>query len=152
MAEPLPPRPDIDWLRKTAKQRLAVLRAEDPGARLHQAQVAVARDHGFPSWRALKAHVDALSLDGQVVAATLRGRARELEALLAAHPAKRDVTGGSWNRPLLHLAAEAGHLACVELLLRRGVEVDRRASWSRRCSDSRICWVMAPASASGLRK
>lgn len=126
MAEPLPPRPDIDWLRKTAKQRLAVLRAEDPGARLHQAQRTVARDHGFPSWRALKAHVDALSLDGHVVAATLRGRAAELDALLAAHPAKRDITGGSWNRPLLHLAAEAGHLACVELLLRRGVEIDRR--------------------------
>lgn len=126
MAEPLPPRPDLDWLRKTAKQRLAVVRAEHSGARLHQAQLAVARDHGFPSWRALKAHVDGLSLDGQVVAATLRGQARELEALLAAHPTKRDVTGGSWNRPLLHLAAEAGHLACVELLLRRGVEVDRR--------------------------
>lgn len=126
MAEPLPPRPDLDWLRKTAKQRLAALRAEDPGARLHQAQLAVARTYGFASWRALKAHVDGLSLDGQVVAATLRGQARDLETLLAAHPAKRDVTGGSWNRPLLHLAAEAGHLGCVELLLRLGVEVDRR--------------------------
>ena len=34
------------------------------------------------------------------------------------HPAKLRITGGAWNRPLLHLAAEGGHLACVELLLR----------------------------------
>lgn len=126
MVEPLPPRPDIAWLKKAAKQRLAALRAGTPEARLHQAQRAVAQDYGFGSWRALKARVDGLSLDGQVLAATLRGRARELEALLAAHPAKRDVTGGSWNRPLLHVAAEGGHLACVELLLRHGIEVDRR--------------------------
>ena len=126
MTKALPPRPDLEWLRKAAKQRLAEHRAADPGAKLHQAQLAVAREYGFASWRALKAHVDALSLDGQLVAATVDGRADLLGELLDKHPAKLHVTGRDWNRPLLHLAADAGHLACVEVLLQRGFDVMQR--------------------------
>lgn len=126
MPKALPPQPHIDWLKKTAKDELAQLRARDPSAKLHQAQLNVANDYGFASWRALKARVDALSLDGQIIAAAVEGRARELDALLAAHPRKLAVTGGQWNRPLLHHAAEQGHLACVDVLLGRGFDVDRR--------------------------
>ena len=117
MPKALPANPHIDWLKKAAKERLAELRAGDPAAKLHQAQLDIARDYGFESWRALKAHVDAASLDGQVIAAATGGEAKELARLLDAHPAKMTVTGGRWNMPLLHLAAEAGMLDCVELLL-----------------------------------
>ncbi len=126
MPKALPPTPHIDWLKKTAKQRLADLRAHDASARLHQAQLALANDYGFPSWRALKARVDALSLDGQIIAAAKDGRARELDKLLARHPGKIALTGAEWNRPLLHLAAAGGHLDCVNLLLRRGFDVGTR--------------------------
>src|SRR5262245_5572017 len=126
MAKALPSRPDIEWLKKAAKERLAELRTRDASAKLHQAQLEIARDYGFPSWRALKAHVDALSLDGQIIAAAVEGRADDLDRLLAAHPAKIAITGSRWDRPLLHLAAEAGHLDCVEVLLRRGFDIDRR--------------------------
>jgi hypothetical protein len=126
MPKALPPQPHIDWLKKTAKDELAQLRALNPAAKLHQAQLAVAKDYGFSSWRALKARVDALSLDGQIIAAAVEGRARELAALLAAHPRKLAITGGQWVRPLLHLAAEKGHLACVDVLLDRGFDVHRR--------------------------
>jgi uncharacterized glyoxalase superfamily protein PhnB len=131
MTKTLPPRPDIDWLKKAAKERLAALRSSDASARLHQAQREIASDYGFASWRALKAHVDALSLDGQIIAAAVHGHARELDALLAEHPARIAITGGTWNRPLLHLAAEAGHLDCVDVLLRRGFEVNRRDRFDR---------------------
>lgn len=126
MAKSLPPRPDLEWLKKTAKQRLAELRAHDTGAKLHQAQHAVAEEYGFKSWRALKAHVDTASLDGQIIAAVTAGKANELAALLDQHPAKLRITGGGWVRPLLHLAAEGGHLACVELLLQRGLSAGLR--------------------------
>ena len=126
MTKTLPPRPDLDWLKKTAKQRLAELRAGDPATRLHQAQLEVARDYGFSSWRALKARVDALSLDGQIIAAAVDGEAGDLARLLAEHPAKIGITGGQWDRPLLHLAAEGGHLGCIDLLLRRGFDVNLR--------------------------
>jgi len=131
MTKALPPRPDIEWLRKAAKQRLAELRTRDASAKLHQAQREVAHDYGFSGWRALKAHVDALSLDGQIIAATIEGHAAELDRLLAAHPAKIAITGSQWDRPLLHLAAEAWHLDCVAVLLRRGFDVNRRDRFDR---------------------
>lgn len=58
MSQPLPARPNLEWLKRLAKDRLAALRARDPEARLSDAQLAVAREHGFPSWRQLKAHVE----------------------------------------------------------------------------------------------
>jgi ankyrin repeat protein/uncharacterized glyoxalase superfamily protein PhnB len=126
MAKALPPQPHIDWLKKTAKERLAGLRTRDASAKLHQAQLAVANDYGFPSWRALKARVDALSLDGQIIAAAKEGRADELDRLLALNPQKITVTGSQWNRPLLHIAAAEGHLDCVNVLLRRGFDIATR--------------------------
>lgn len=126
MAKALPAQPNLDWLRKTAKAQLAELRRRDTAAKLHQAQLAVARDYGFASWRALKAHVDTVGLDGQIIAAAANGRARELDRLLSQHPRKIAVTGSEWNRPLLHIAAGEGHLDCVNVLLRRGFDVKKR--------------------------
>ena len=126
MSKALPPQPHIDWLKKTAKEQLAALRRRSPSAKLHQAQLAVANEYGFPSWRALKARVDTLSLDGQIIAASKEGRARDLDRLLAQHPRKITVTGSQWNRPLLHIAAAEGHLDCVNVLLRRGFDIATR--------------------------
>jgi ankyrin repeat protein len=126
MPKALPPQPHIDWLKKTAKERFAELRTRDASAKLHEAQLAVANDYGFPSWRALKARVDVLSLDGQIVAAAKDGRAPDLDRLLAQHPRKITITGSQWNRPLLHIAAAEGHLDCVNVLLRRGFDIATR--------------------------
>ncbi|HET9855632.1 MAG TPA: hypothetical protein VFR53_11290, partial [Methylomirabilota bacterium] len=43
---------------KLAKDRLPDLRRANAGARLADAQLAVAREHGFTSWRALRARLD----------------------------------------------------------------------------------------------
>jgi len=53
----LPPRPHLDHLRNEAKARLKQMRQSDPGAKLTSAQLAVARDYGFSSWRRLRAHL-----------------------------------------------------------------------------------------------
>ena len=87
MPKALPAQPHIDWLKKTAKARLTELRARDPAAKLHQAQRDVAEEYGFKSWRALKAHVDATSLDGRIIAATIEGNAPR------ARPAARRASG-----------------------------------------------------------
>jgi CubicO group peptidase (beta-lactamase class C family) len=51
----LPGRPSLRYLRLEAKRRLAA--GEFPT--LHDAQTAIAREHGLPSWTALKQSVDA---------------------------------------------------------------------------------------------
>jgi hypothetical protein len=54
----LPANPDLEHLKNEAKERLALLRATAPGAQLAEAQFQLARDYGFPSWRALKDKVE----------------------------------------------------------------------------------------------
>jgi hypothetical protein len=54
----LPTRASLEYLRKLAKDRLAVLREKNPQAQLATALLAVAQEHGFSSWRALKAEID----------------------------------------------------------------------------------------------
>jgi hypothetical protein len=54
----LPPRPSLDHLRKQAKELLRNIRLHAPHATLVDAQHALAREYGFPSWPKLKAHVE----------------------------------------------------------------------------------------------
>lgn len=86
----LPARPDLRQLRTQAKELLEAARAGEPDARaridavsdrlmLASAQLAVAREYGFPSWPRLKAEVQRRELLNE---RDLRG----LRALLAEHP------------------------------------------------------------------
>src|SRR5256885_15803751 len=69
----LPAQPNLEHLKHEAKQRLRQLRTGDPSAKLAAAQLALARDYGFASWRKLKSHGEPASAPrparGKVVAA-----------------------------------------------------------------------------------
>src|SRR5579864_9204114 len=54
----LPERASLEYLKKLAKDRLQEMRRSDPNAKLAIALLSVAREHGFSSWRALKAEID----------------------------------------------------------------------------------------------
>ena len=54
----LPARASLEYLKKLAKERLHALRTTNPATKLADAQLAVAREYGFSSWRALKAEID----------------------------------------------------------------------------------------------
>jgi len=54
----LPARPNLDYLKKEAKDLLARLQEQDPAAQLADAQFQLAREYGFASWPQLKAHVE----------------------------------------------------------------------------------------------
>lgn len=54
----LPDRPSIEYLRKEAKDLLAVLRESAPDASLAEAQRALAAEYGVRDWPALKAEVE----------------------------------------------------------------------------------------------
>jgi ankyrin repeat protein len=122
----LPDTPNLDWLRKRAKRRLEELRQTNPNARLADAQFDLARQYGFASWRALKAHVDSLTADGQLFDAARNGDVNTLAALLDEHPDKLHARAKPYAWSLLHFAAHGGHLAAVDLLLRRGLDVNTR--------------------------
>jgi hypothetical protein len=96
----LPDAPNLDWLRKQAKRRLEELRTSNPDARLADAQIDLARRYGFSSWRALKAHVDALGVDGRLFDAAKTGDVSTLTALLDAHPEKLHVRTKPYGSPL----------------------------------------------------
>ena len=122
---PLPDRPSLEFLRKLAKDRLAEMRRADPSARLAQAQLAVAREQGFTSWRALRAELDrrlaAAEPDAvvQLFAAIRRGDGTAVNRLLADHPTLANARDEEGNTPL-SAAVDAHRAALIPLLLRRG--------------------------------
>ena len=114
---PLPERPDLEQLKRQAKDLLRAARDHAPGARsrfrvlpafakatdeelerselaLHDAQSVVAREHGFPSWNQLRERVEELSFDlataaDGIVKAATDGRVDRAERLLATFPGAR---------------------------------------------------------------
>lgn len=120
----LPEHPSLEYLKKLAKERLEELRRADPAARLAAAQLAVARDHGFPSWRALKAEVDrrTLPLVESFYAACAEGDLPALREMLAREPGLvRERLDGSTP---LHRALR--HPDAVRLLLEHGADPNAR--------------------------
>src|SRR5438105_14280900 len=122
----LPDNPNLDWLRKQAKRRLEELRKADPTAQLAGAQFDLAKQYGFSSWRALKAHVDSLTVEGKLFEAARKGDVDTLTTLLDKYPDKLPARAKPYEWSLLHFAAHHGHLAAVDLLLRRGLDVNTR--------------------------
>jgi ankyrin repeat protein len=125
-ALPLPETPNLEWLRKRAKHRLDELRKSDPDAQLSDAHLDVARQYGFPSWRALKSHVDSLTIDGHLFDAARKGDVKQLAALLNEHPDKLYARNKPYKHTLLHLAAHNGQLEAVDFLLKRGIDPNTR--------------------------
>ena len=56
----LPPHPNLEHLKKQAKDLLHELQRQNPAAKLADAQFALAREYGFASWPKLKTYVESL--------------------------------------------------------------------------------------------
>lgn len=108
MSKPLPEFPNLEHLRKQAKELLAYYRSHDseavarfsslPGkpadVALHDAQSVIAREYGFPSWSKLVAHVEEVrarqgitqQIADEFVSAAVHGNINRLRRLLALYP------------------------------------------------------------------
>ena len=121
----LPVHPSLDYLKRRAKERLAELRTGDPQAKLATAQLAIARDHGFASWRALKAEVDRRR--APTLAAFFDAcRAGDLAALdeLLARDSSLVRARGPDGATALHVAASNAHV--IRVLVAHGADPNAR--------------------------
>jgi ankyrin repeat protein len=106
MSRSLPHRPNIDQLRRQARELRDAAQAGEPAAlnryathvstsaaTLSSAQLVIAREHGFPSWARLKASIGAAAtpdlptLVDAFLVASIEGRVRQAARLLRANPA-----------------------------------------------------------------
>jgi ankyrin repeat protein len=153
MSESLPPRPHLNWLKNRAKERLAELRAAEPGAKLADAQLAIARAYGFTSWRALVAKVRSMSavppsppsaptpapaeytpeeenLLRLFRGAVNGGRVDEVRRMLETEPLIRASVNApvfQFNqRPLAHAKRNP---KLVDLLLAYGADINLKSAW-----------------------
>lgn len=146
-ARHLPERPDLDQLKRQAKELLAALAARESSAlaevrqyypgtapdtfALHDAQLVLARAYGFDSWPKLKARVDGVTI-GRLHDAVEQGDVDTVRNLLRRRPelVNRDRPGYP-ERLALHIAVQRRDAAMVRLLMERGADA-RSGIWPYR--------------------
>jgi ankyrin repeat protein len=163
MSRSLPLRANLEWLKKRSKERLDALRASNPDAQLSEAQLAVAREFGFPSWRKLKTHVEQLreKLDALVpldvlrqaaaddvapddpdlarcLAAVEAGETAAVTELLKSRPALASARGPDGQTPL-HLAAQCNDPQIAAILVAYGADVNAKYGKS---GHSPVSWAV----------
>lgn len=132
----LRPNPDLNQLKRQARELLMAYRAQRPEAvaeveahhrtalpetfALHDAQFVLARSYGFESWPKLKAAVDGVTA-ARLHEAVRQGDLEAARALLARRPEIVDLGVDSELRAL-HLAVMQRDAAMVRLLLEAGAD------------------------------
>jgi ankyrin repeat protein len=134
----LPPRPNLEQLRKQAKDLLVRYRTEDAAAivevqafehkpdplsfALNDAQRVLARAYGYESWSRLKAFVDGVNVQ-ELAEAVKAGDMPKVRILLEARPelVGKDM-GPSNEHRALHYAVLRRDAAMVRLLLEAGAD------------------------------
>lgn len=134
----LPPQPNLEQLRKQAKDLLNRYSVGDPAAiaevlqferqpdpssfALHDAQRVLARSYGFKSWPAMKAFVDGVNV-GSLAEAVKNGNIDKVRAMLYARPELigMDMSGGNEHRAL-HFAVLRRDAQLVRILMEAGAD------------------------------
>ena len=132
--------PDLNQLKRQAKELLAAYRAGEPAAvaevtqhyrgadpatfALHDAQLVLARAHGFDSWPKLKAFVDGATVS-RLIAAVRAGDLTRVEAMLDARPEIINIDARyDDEHRALHHAVLTRAPDMVRLLMSRGADAD----------------------------
>ena len=149
----LPEHPDLDQLRRQAKELLAQFISGDSAAvaevnthyhhaepaafALHHAQLVLARAYGFESWPKLKAYVDGVTVTELVAAVRSRNEAR-VRAMLETRPelVNMDVSEDDEHRAL-HYAVQEQSPKMVRLLMQYGADA-RKGIWPNREATSAL--------------
>ena len=149
----LPARPNLEHLKKQARQLLRGILQEDasaidrfreaqvthaPAARLAQAQLVIAREYGLDNWANLKAQVGTLS-DDPVEALTGAIKANDaplVRQVLARYPALKatlnePLPSYSFDTPAIVAAVYKDNRDMIDALLDAGADINARSkSWA----------------------
>jgi hypothetical protein len=132
MSRQLPEKPNLDDLKKQAKELLRDMQA----GKLADARHKLAIEYGFDSWANLKSHVEAMGLTPaqMLKAAVCACDAARVGDLLERYPELRATI----NEPLadyafgihaLFAAVQRSDRATVDVLLRAGANINQRTDW-----------------------
>ncbi len=152
----LPPRPDIEQLKRQAKELHRACETGDAAAvadvarfftmqpgeplTLSQAQLALARSYGFDSWPRLKAYVDGVTF-GRLREAAKVGDVATVRRMLDRRPELVNYSGDDdGERRLIHWAVMADDEAMVRALMHAGADA-RVGIWPHR--ESTAAYTMA---------
>jgi ankyrin repeat protein len=157
MTKSLPARPDLEQLKKQAKELLKAFKSGDAAVlqrfqehhsdisgiragicRLADAQSVIAREYGFPSWRKLKMHVETFAQQDDpmesLVRAVLADETARAQEIVAAHPELRPrlndpIPNHGFGTTILLAAVERTNKDMIDLLLRAGADINARSHW-----------------------
>jgi ankyrin repeat protein len=148
----LPERPDLEHLKKQAKRLLRAILQADPAAverfreaqvtyaapavKLAEAQLVIAREHGFDSWANLKAQIGVFS-NNPVEALTAAIKANDaplVRQVLDRYPmlkSKLDepLPDYSFDTPPIVAAVQKDNRDMVDALLDAGADINARSRW-----------------------
>jgi ankyrin repeat protein len=155
MSKPLPAQPSLRQLQVQAKELAQGLKQGDTEAlgrfreamgrhavgqaKLHDAQLAIAREYGFENWSKLRKEVlerEARVLEPllmQLRTAIERGDVAAFENLMEAQPALRKRLNNplfEFGSPAIRKAVNLKNLAMVDALLKAGADINQRSDWA----------------------
>lgn len=142
MSRDLPEKPNLEHLKKQAKDLLRVLQRGDGAAespKLADAQHQIACEYGFANWAKLKEHVEAvarlLAPAEELSAAVCASDADRTARVLESHPELKAQLnepmanyGNSGMQPLL-AAVQRSDRKTIDVLLEAGADINARSRW-----------------------
>lgn len=132
MTRRLPEKPNLEYLRKQAKE---LLRTMDRG-KLTDAQHVLANDYGFSTWAKLKAHVESLGLTPaqELKTAVCASDPAHVRDVLKRHPELRaqiddPMPDYSFGIQPLYAAVQRSDRETIDVLLDAGANIRKRTEW-----------------------
>lgn len=132
MSRQLPEKPNLEYLKKQAKELLRTMQQ----GKLADAQHALANEYGFASWAQLKSHVEAVGLSPAeaLKAAVCDTDAARVRRVVEQHPELRariddPLPDYGFGQHALFAAVQRGSRATIDVLLSAGANIRKRTEW-----------------------
>jgi ankyrin repeat protein len=132
MSRQLPEKPNLQYLKKEAKELLRSMRQ----GKLADAQRTLAEEYGFATWAKLKSHVEAQELRPAeaLKAAVCDCDGRRVGDVLKRHPELRTriddpLPDYGFGQHALFAAVQRSDRATIDVLLRAGSDIRKRTEW-----------------------